>query len=238
MNKTFSPHATGLVSRMVAAVVRQGRPARTIKDDGGSMILVALMLLALMSIIGIASMNTVVTESFIVRNTSIRKQNIQMADAVAGEALQRILDAGLLNNTANDDPSDTEEQLAPQSPSHLTWVIDPALWDSSGNADDWWDPAFAGRLLDDTNSQAPSILTRDIDGAMRDLLITRGEWVAGGDPDDSPIRYALLGWRSAPGSSLKLTVANRRAAEVLTEYVSDTYGVTRLTMGLERDFFN
>lgn len=238
MNKVFPAYVTSVVARMASVAARQDRLTRTIKDPNGSMILIALMVLTLMSIIGIASINTVVTESFIVRNAAIRKQNIQLADAVAGEALQRVLDAGLLNNSANDDPSDLELELSPQDPSHLTWVLDPAVWDASGNADDWWNPAFAGRLLDATNSEAPTILTRDIDGAMRNLLITRGEWTVGGDPDDSPVRYALLGWRAAPGSSLKLTVASRRAGEVLTEYVSDTHGVTRLAIGLERDFFN
>lgn len=242
MNNIVPEQKTALVSRLSpAGVFRQGRFGRTMTDQKGSMILIALMLLTIMSIIGIASINTTVTESFIVRNTAIRKQNIQLADAVAGEALQRAFDAIWFGNTTNEDPSDPIEQLSPQHPSHLPWVIDPADWATSGNADDWWDPEFTGRLLTASplNSEAPSSLRNNRSAnlcAITDLLISRGEWVEGGNTTASPVRYALLGWRSAPGSSLKLTEASRRAGEVLTEYVSERFGVTRLTIGLEMEF--
>lgn len=225
----------------------------------GSIIVIVLMLLVILSVIGISSTNNTVTENFIVRNTAFRKQNHQMVDIVASEALQRAMDAGLIANNSNDDPSDLEEDLVPMNPTSVNWVIDKDIWAATGKRADWYNPDYnAGWVLGNDDEaldpnldldavserywEAPSMIRKNsadptVSDEMLDLLIERGEWADGNAEAASPIRYAMVGWNSAPGSSLKTTSGiNRRTAELLAEYVSPNFGVTRLTVGLERNF--
>jgi len=222
--------------------------------QNGSIILIVLMLLVIMSIIGIASTNTTVTENFIVRNTAIRKQNHQMVDAVATEALQRVMDTVYFNNTANLDPSDTDDEITPLTATSLNWVIDSEIWESSGKRDDWYDPTHTGWVLEDDDEaldpgldldndsepfwEAPSIIRQNRNVGIVSLLEERGDWNLGDGAAASPIRYALVGWEAAQGSSIVTgpNIPLKRTAEILTEYLSPNFGVTRLTVGMVRYF--
>ena len=204
----------------------------TLLGQNGSMMLIVLMLLALMSIIGIASTNTTITENFIVRNSAIRNQNLYLADAAAMEVVQRVLDAGLEN-----DPNVMGiDEILPTMPAHATWVNDRTTW---GYAN-WYNRDFVGPLLNAANSVAPeSILNGDIG-----LIRHRGDW-DGVDPDTCPIRYALVGWSlpeaGAGGGGNQNLAAGQpilRTADVLTEYLSERSGVIRLTVGVQREFKN
>lgn len=195
-----------------------------VNSQNGSIIVVVVMLLAIMSIIGIASTNSTVTESFIVRNVGLRKQNLHLADAVVVEALQQVVDAGL-----NGDNMLRIDEISPLSATALDWVNDKDVWETDGNLAAWHNPNTTGRILDTSNSAVPeSILNGNIE-----VVNDRGEW---SDADNSPIRYAMVGWESVPGSSLKVTAATRRSAHILTEYVSDKFGLIRLDVGVERNF--
>lgn len=222
--------------------------------QNGSIILIVLMLMVIMSTIGIASSNISVSENFIVRNAAIRKQNIQMIDAVAIEAMQRVMDTAYANNNTNLDPSDTDDEIFPLNPTSLNWVIDKNIWASSGKRTEWYDPTHIGWVLTDDDElidpgldldavsepvwEAPSTLRRDSGAGTRDLLTARGDWTSGDSAANSPIRYALVGWSPAPGSSIKTTgnVPLKRTAEILTEYLSENFGVMRLSVGLVRYF--
>lgn len=202
-------------------------------DQNGSMIVIVLMLLALMSIIGIASTTSTVTENFIVRNTGIRKQNLHLADAAAMEVVQRVLDAGLENDTLGN--SLAIEDILPSMPAHEVWVNDKAAWEGAGKYQDWYDRDFAGPLLGNNNSVAPaSIVNGDID-----LIVERGDW-DGVNQATCPIRYALVGWefKSSGAGNLNLAAGQPilRSANILTEYLSERNGVIRLTVGVEREF--
>ena len=61
-----------------------------IKNEEGSAIVVALMILMVVTIIGVSSSNTTTVELQIVRNDGIYKQNLYLAEAAAQEAIQRI----------------------------------------------------------------------------------------------------------------------------------------------------
>lgn len=222
--------------------------------QNGSIILLVMMLIVIMSTIGIASTSITVTENFIVRNTAIRKQNIQIMDAVAIEAMQRVMDTAYVNNNTNLDPSDTDDEIFPLNPTSLNWVIDKNIWVSSGKLAEWYDPTHIGWVLVDDDElldpgldldsvsepiwEAPSTLRRDSGVGTRDVLIARGDWSSGDSAANSPIRYALVGWSPAPGSSIKTTgnVPLKRTAEILTEYLSEDFGVMRLSVGLVRYF--
>ncbi len=200
----------------------------------GSVILIVLMLLVLMSIIGISSTNITVTESFIVRNTGIRKQNIHLVDAAASEFVQILLDAGL------DDTASLEIfEINPQMPNHMPWINDTAIWFDSGNLAKWYNPDTVGRVLDTTNSAVPASISNEMLGLNYiELIDNRGEW--DGDPDNSPIRSAMVGWnfKLSGGGNLNLAAGQPvlRTADILTEYVSENNGIIRLSMGVEREF--
>ncbi len=59
--------------------------------EGGSIILVVLLILTLLTVAGISATYMSTTESFIVRNATIHKQNLQMAEAAAYVGARRIL---------------------------------------------------------------------------------------------------------------------------------------------------
>jgi hypothetical protein len=187
-----------------------------------------------MSIIGIASTNTTVTENFIVRNTSIRKENLHMIDSVAAEAYQRVSDVEYV------DPLDvnaflTVDEIDPAMPSHFHWVLDKDVWRTSGNLARWYNRNTVGPVLVPANSEVPeSIINNDLT-----VIDNRNEY--DGTLDNSPIRYALVGWdliteggesivENQPGA---LTV---KKANILVEYLSQDYGVIRLIVGIKKEF--
>ena len=75
-----------------------GQPLRKVKPDArnrgsenGSVLVVVLIILLLLTLAGISATGMSTTESYIVRNTAIHKQNLQLADMAASAGAQRIL---------------------------------------------------------------------------------------------------------------------------------------------------
>jgi hypothetical protein len=203
---------------------------RPVNNHNGSVILIAIMLLALMTVIAISASSTAVTESFIIRNVAIHQQNVNLAEAAA---LQIAQDA-LINipDPANDD-------LSESSPVREAYIIadtdwdDPTLNGGISKRDEWYSfgTATTGRVLDSANGTTfPQYIEPDLSTEMTLIDDVRGE--AG----EAPLRVALVGWDSAPGSSLKGTKATRKRARVMAEYMSEDFGMTRLELGIEREF--
>lgn len=225
------------MSRPSLKIVNTSGCNSEIHNQNGSIILIVLMLLVMMSVIGISSTNTTVMENFIVRNTAIRKQNLHMADAAAMEIIQHVLDAGLSGDIATTLEIDN---IRPGMPDTEDWIRLRSEWEGAGNLyDDWYDEGHVGRILvggASPNSMVPvSIANTDID-----LINDRGEW--DGNPDNSPIRCALVGWEFKPSANNNLNLAAGqpilRTANILTEYLSERNGIIRLTVGVERAFMN
>lgn len=68
-----------------------------VNNQDGSIILIAMMMLVIMTVIGLMSSDTVVTENFIIRNESIYRQNMNMVEAAMIEQFQSYM-MGQLNN--------------------------------------------------------------------------------------------------------------------------------------------
>ncbi|MDO9264770.1 MAG: pilus assembly PilX N-terminal domain-containing protein [Desulfosalsimonadaceae bacterium] len=225
-----------------SATNRPIRHPSFICDENGSIIVIVVMLLALMSIIGISSTNTTITENLIVRNAGIRKENLHMVDAVAAEAYQRV------NDVEYSDPADptaflTVDEILPEMPGHFVWVHDKDVWQTSGNLADWYDRDFVGRVLVAGNSAVPESIfdptSVDPDEDNKIMVINnRGEWA--GDPANSPIRYALVGWEFVTeGESIVVNqpgAPTLKRANLLVEYVSEDFGVMRLIVGIKKEF--
>ena len=126
-----------------------------LKNEEGSAIVVALLILMVLTIIGISSSNTTMVELKIVRNDGIYKQNLYLAEAAAQEAVQRIW------NISRTDPLLLEKR----SPE---WLNDVAAIDMTNTAN--WDDD--GEDNDDT--ALVSSLDADASLAVEDVGIASG----------------------------------------------------------------
>ncbi|MBA2880641.1 hypothetical protein HNR65_000959 [Desulfosalsimonas propionicica] len=183
-------------------------------DEDGSIIVVVLLILAMMTIVGVMSANTTIMEYHIVRNMGIYKQNANLVESAVMEGLQEFMHI---------DASD---------PENLDPDADPNDWIDS-DEDDWdaWYDSTTGAQLHGNNSIAASY------DAGSAILNSRGE--AG----NGNLRVAVVGWEAAPGASLSATDPVRRAGIILSEYVSfdgsgndNGFGILRMEIGVERVF--
>ena len=190
-------------------------------NQEGSIIVIALMVLAIMTVIGLMSADTTITENFIIRNAGIHKQNVSLVEATVMEGLQ---DRIQIDAT---DP----DNLSPDTVAN-DWInSDDTAWTTG----DWYDEDSATQL-NANNSVVPNLVSNNNTNSMS-MLNIRGEEGA------SNLRVAVVGWDSAPGASLKGTKATRKAGRVLAEYIStdgggndNGFGMLRMEIGVERVF--
>ena len=211
------------------------------KNQDGSVILIAIMLLLLMTIIGISGSRTSRTESFILRNTAIHAQNISLVETAALELAEKAL---------IDIVDPANPHLAQTSPVKEPWIIPMSQWSAGGSASKetaWyslgtggggrvlsgaagtvWDPYFLTNRMG--NANFPQWVQPEFVSEMTVVDDDRGETGA-------PLRTALVGWVTAPGASLKgTTKSTRKRAMVISEYISPLNGMMRLELGVEREF--
>ena len=60
-------------------------------NDNGSVIVLVLMVLVIMTAIGIVSSNTVVNENYVVRNAAIHRQNVNLVESALVQGLQEFM---------------------------------------------------------------------------------------------------------------------------------------------------
>jgi hypothetical protein len=198
-------------------------------DQSGSIIVVALLVLLLMSIIGLSATSTSVTESFIVRNEALTRQNLGLVEAAAIEVANKVI--------VEITDAEAGERLSPASTTKDPFIVSWAEWSAGGTGSKrnaWYHPNTRDHVLDgDQTAIPPQFPQYIVPELLNDitLLNTRGE--AGGS-----LRVAMVGWEPAKSGlwSLKVTSKPRRAARIMAEYVSPDYGVARLEMGIERQF--
>ena len=114
-------------------------PATTgylIDNQNGSVIVLVLMVLVIMTLIGIASTDSLVTENFIIRNVGIHKQNASLVDSALMLGLQQFMQ---LDNS-NPDNFD---------PALNVWINDETIT-TAGAPEElintiWYNPGFTQR---------------------------------------------------------------------------------------------
>ena len=74
-----------------------------IGNQNGSVMILALMIMAIMMVIGISSSDTAITENFIVRNVGIHKENVNLVESALMLGLQTFMQIRD-NNPDNFDP--------------------------------------------------------------------------------------------------------------------------------------
>jgi len=188
-------------------------------NQDGSIIILALMVLVIMTVISLISSSTLVTENFILRNQGIYKQNINMAEAALMEGLQLFMQQ----------PPDSNN-IVDVNTSGLAWVNN---MNDTWAATDWYAIDSSARILDGTNSMAI---------ATPQNLADRGEAGAGN------LRTGFVGWAIVPlpgGGSESLDAASGepvwRQGRLISEYVSrdaggidNGNGMLRMEIGVKR----
>lgn len=184
------------------------------------MILVALMALVIMTVIGLISSNTVVTENFITRNQGIYKINVNMVEAAIMEGFQEFMQRPV------DDPALVDVDSVTND--YINDIKDP--W----AANTWYATDSSARVL---------VPATALDITTPQALIDRGE--AGG----GNLLVSFVGWetvipRSEGGSaSLKggsTAGAIVRQGRILGEYASradgadNGFGMMRMEIGVQR----
>ena len=178
------------------------------KEDG-SIITMVLLILAIMTVIGLMSAQTTVTENFIIRNAGIYKQNVNLVEAAVMEGLQEVIHLDP-TDPANFDPDEVADD----------WIVSD---DEDWTNEDWYEANTTGRLLDSNNSMAP-----DYDDDSSTLQ-------ARGEDGNENLRISLVGWQGQ--GSLKATQPTPKTGRILAEYVSDDqFGMLRMEIGVERKF--
>jgi len=197
-------------------------------NQQGSVIVLVLMVLIIMTVLGIVSSDSVVTENFIVRNMGIHQQNVSVLDSALMVGLQQFMqisDADAGNFAANAGPNS-----AWFNNMHNTT---PAAGDPEEFINTiWYENTFTQRCLDGANS---------LDANTLPLLATRGENANGN------LRYAAVGFEpvdlgSMGGESLVVGAgANWRQGRIISEYVSadgggndNGNGMLRMEIGVKR----
>lgn len=201
-------------------------------NQGGSVTVMVLMILAIMTVIGIVSSDTVVTENFIVRNVGIRKQNVGLVQSALMQGLQRFMQL----NTAN--------------PNNFAfanvWINDRTIT-TSGAPEElintiWYENNFTQPCLDVTNSlDANNVYMVD----TMPLLTTRGE------NGNANLRYAVVGWQPVnlgpTSGTTSVTVGTNnptwREGRIIAEYVSmdgtgndNGFGLIRQELGVKQQW--
>jgi hypothetical protein len=194
-----------------------------VQNEHGTVILIALMTLALMTIVGVSAISMSTSEALCVRNIGIHKQNLRLVESAVMEGLQRVVDMEFDGAISDLNPKMTTQP----------WIQDDEDWEVSMEKQ-WCSTTSTGPVLSAGNSTVPEGV---INGTAMDnmILSQRGE-LDDGNLFAAPIRYTLIGWDTAPKCTLKATAPARRSGRLLAEYVSENYGILRLEIGLERKF--
>ncbi len=220
-------------------------PVSPMGNQDGSVILIALMLLVVMTVIGLSASRTSVTESYILRNTAIYNQNIDLLQSAAEELAEDVLIKI---------PDPAAPYLSPSSPIKAPYIISMNDWMSGSSV---YGGEIANNIWYDTSSGSSSRVLLGTGTTVTDTYdasvhwqgsTTFPQWIAPdcatslklindirGNPNNT-LRVCLVGWEPVTGGSLKGSKASPKRGYIMAEYVSPDYGMMRLEVGIQRSF--
>ncbi|THB79854.1 MAG: hypothetical protein D3926_09975 [Desulfobacteraceae bacterium] len=203
--------------------------ALPVKNENGSVIVFALLLLAAMTVVGLMSSDRSITENLINRNVAMDLQNVRLSESGLMEGVQWILQS-------NDPASgfNMADAMLVDPDTTFAGINDDEAWETSGQQDQWYDENNNNQVLTNANAFAPNMIENAGAGTFQ-LLNIRGEEFIG-LPATKRYRITMIGWDPAPFASLKATGSSRFIGKILSEYASDNYGFKRMEAGVERVF--
>jgi Tfp pilus assembly protein PilX len=191
-------------------------------NQNGSVIVLVLLVLTIMTVIGIVSSDTVVTENFIIRNVGIHKQNVSMLHSALMVGLQEFMQI-----------SDADEDNFSPTADNTDWINDMNDNTILINTN-WYENIFSQRCLFVNNSNI-------IDENALPILGVRGEAATGN------LRYAVVGFGpvdlGTSGSESLVVGAGAvwHEGRIISEYVSadaggndNGNGMLRMEIGVKR----
>lgn len=191
---------------------------RSLKNQDGSIMMITLMILATITIIGLISSDTAVTEKFIIRNHGIYKQNLNIVESAMMEGLQLFMQR----------PSD-DQDIIDVSTSPLVNDINGTFATTT-----WYASNPSGQLLNTTNTSTIKLLPITL---LPENITDRGETT------NTNLRTAFAGWENVKykkGGSESLGIGSGqpiwRQGRLMSEYVStnNRFGTLRMEIGVKR----
>jgi hypothetical protein len=199
---------------------------KPLDNQDGSVIVLVLMVLVIMTVIGIMSSDTIVTENFVTRNMGIYKQNEALVQSALMQGLQQVMQIPV-GNPDNFDPPGSATSIM------INDHNDNPATNPIGDGGDWYSTTFNSRCLTAANSN-------DADsGGTYQLLAARGEGGLGN------LRFALVGWEAISGSGLSLGQGKPiwHKGRIVAEYVSlnaagsdNGFGLMRMELGVRQQW--
>ncbi|MGD9307729.1 MAG: hypothetical protein PVG51_01250 [Desulfosarcina sp.] len=192
-------------------------------NQDGSVMILALLIMAVMTVLVVTSSDTVVTENYIIRNAGMHKQNVNLVETALMVGLQTFMQI----------PDNDPDNFDPDA-SNTDW-INPrgAGWTNAT----WYNRGNVQTLLNVNNS-----IDANAAGTIA-TLIDRGEAA------NDVLRCAVVGWAPVTygtGGSESLVVSGKpvwHGGRILGEYVSadaggndNGNGFLRMELGVRRQW--
>lgn len=138
---------------------------KNVKSEEGSVVLLALMVLLLITMFGFSALNTADTELLVAQSTRCYKQNLYRAEGMVMEAAQTLT-------------TSTPAQITPNDPSQAAWLVDgtvatPVFNPESGDWEATGAPVQQTQLANVTNL-AQANYTVVFEGATQGSSLTMG----------------------------------------------------------------
>jgi len=201
---------TKLLKQIAVIPIKASFQAET--NERGVVLVVVLLVLTLLTITGISATHMSTTESLIVRNTAIHKQNLQLAEMAAMEGVRRILDWS--------DASDLEPASSSES-----WLFekDPVFVSSDGS----------GSQIRLTGLPAGVKIDSDVEPYTESNIIDQR-----GEQGDEPLWYFFVGWEEAEAYKMDDDDddALLRTGKVVGVYNSSRHGRAAVEIGVKKLF--
>lgn len=146
-------------------IKREFLPLKAFKNENGSAILVALLVLVALTVIGIASINTSSIELKISQNEKVYKQNFNIAESAAMHAVKLI---------GNMDGQEDYNDLMPSTTS-LVWLSDPGSSSFFENSGSWDYDDTGGDDNAEESADGTYMYAADFEGKQGGSSLKQGE---------------------------------------------------------------
>lgn len=190
---------------MTTEVDMENHKLKSVNEDGYAIVL-ALMMLAILMVVGVLTSTSTVSDMSTVRNTIIASQNMAAAESAAMTAVQ------ILENNKD------AKLMDPLSPS-TCW---PWIQDISQKTDNYADMSKWGTT--DQKTSPKSI------ASYLDKISSRFT------KEGATLRYRVIGWKSTAGASLGSYNDTLKEAYVRGVYYSPSSGIYSVEMGYKKRF--
>lgn len=180
---------------------------KSIKNEEGYAIVLAILMLAILMVAGVLSSNSTITDLGAARSVIISSQNLAAADSAAMTAIQ------LIENQTNIDELDP----------------DTSAWG-------WLNYEGEIPTADDENASGYNAKWGDKDKNGADLSASLNKVSSRFSSEGGKLKYRTVGWSSTRGASLGGYAATLKECYVRGVYYTPSKGIFSVEMGYKKRF--